>query len=401
MSSPVRTSVFLSLVALVSGCPSAAMPDGGALDVGADTSLVDAPMFVLPGGPCESDADCPIGLCNTESETGAADGICRVDCTMDAECPATSHCALGRCRLDCTDSSRCRSGYLCYDLEADGRLECAGAGTGTGGIGDACSGSDECAGGTFGRCLREFGAGYCTDACATDADCGAGAHCGPVGTQRLCFLDCVGDSDCRSGQVCDYMDDDDATTECFGRYNPAGAPSGSLCSVPNTCSGRNTAACITEPTTTFGVCTYPCGPAGLCDPPDHCTRVTNADGSTLIDACLPACTTDADCADGLGCIDANDDGMGECYFSGVGRGVLGDACGNVSDCAGGERATCLHTLGGLGACGLDCRAEACGSGSECLSIAGGRYCVRTCATDGDCATGFRCRASALGMACQP
>lgn len=239
----------------------------------------------------------------------------------------------------------------------------------------------------------------CSDGCDFDADCVAGGHCSSLDGSLLCFADCTSDTDCADGLVCDLATSD-RVTECFPRFNPGGAAPGEVCSMAAQCRGRGSAACITEPSTTFGICTQLCAPPQTCDATEHCATVIGIDGAVQFQVCLPECTSDDDCADGFGCTDEDGDGVRECYFSGVGDTALGQPCGDVSECGGGERAVCVHRASGAGYCTIDCRTEACDAGSECLSIGGGRMCFPSCTEDSECAEGLRCRPSAGGMACQ-
>lgn len=394
----------LALLLSLSGCPSTPTPptDAGTdAPSSPDVALDDAPVLTvsIAGTPCEADADCELGTCVTEADSGVADGFCSIECTSDMDCPALSHCGgAGFCRPDCPDAG-CRTGLVCQDADADGRAECASGGTGTAPLGTPCSGSDECAGGAGATCLHPFSTeGVCTSTCAADADCGAGAHCeGAIGR---CFVDCAADTDCIAPAVCAHLGAD-AVPECVTRSNPTGVPTGGLCATGDVCAARGRRQCITEDAaSTWGVCGDRCGDGVSCDAGDHCTAIVQLDGSTLVEACLPDCTTDADCVEGLGCIDVDADGMPECGLAGVGAGEVGDVCANVSECAGGARAACLRALG-MGTCTLGCRTSACPTGSVCVTGGGTRVCARSCTVDADCEGGLRCRAATDGMACQP
>ncbi len=409
----MRLLAILSLL-LVAGCSSPATPPPVGLDGGPppDARVVpDAARAPGSGGPCETDADCPLGTCQPESLRGWTDGFCLVECFEDADCPSDTHCfsAPGVCAPDCARDADCRSGFLCYDQDEDGRPECAPAGTGSGPIGAACSAVDECAGGTFAFCFRrgDGSLGRCMDRCASDAECGPGAHCDEAGTRMLCFPDCASDADCLEGDVCALVTVNpvsgtpDPRPECTPRFNSSGLGTGERCALADECAARGNAICILERFTSIGFCTEECGPGVPCDPGAHCASLEAASGAHVVDGCVRDCEVDADCPTGTGCVDNDRDGRRECFPAGTGTLGVGERCASTSECAGGALGMCLHVRPDLAFCVLDCRREECPMGSVCVTRGGGVSCYPACTTDADCPSSLVCRDSPMGMACQP
>ena len=115
-------------------------------------------------------------------------------------------------------------------------------------------------------------------------------------------------------------------------------------------------------------------------------------------ACLPACSTDADCGDPklscadsscvprAGCASAADCPTGmQCDATAICR----NPCGNDTDCAPDEH---CNSFGRCSA--IDAPVRACTSASQCRA---GEHCVNAqcatlCISDGDCAHGSRCHA---------
>lgn len=398
---PNRTLILS--VFLLAGCPSTSPPPDAGSTPDSGTSASDVPLDAhtpsIAGGPCEVDADCAAGFCSTEEIGGAPGGACALACTSDDGCPVETRCSAGYCRTRCETDAECRAGFACYDRDGDGTTECGGAGSGAGAVGAHCRLSTDCGGGTFAFCEREWGdEGYCTDRCMVPGagDCAASAHCTlvPGGAGGLCLSACAADADCLPDQVCDFLTLEETVPGCVPRFNPDGLPLGALCTDPNDCSGRGNGMCTSEANTTNGYCTTRCGAGGTCDPGSHCSTVVNPNGSVSIVACLADCTTNADCAEGLGCVDGDGNGSTECDFAGIGTGLVGDACTEVADCAGGADAVCLqNTSHTIALCTIACAAATCPDGSTCRPATGGPYCFENCTTTADCTPGLTCRPS--------
>jgi hypothetical protein len=65
--------------------------------------------------------------------------------------------------------------------------------------------------------LADVPGGYCTQRCALDIECGAGAQCINYGSSGgLCFATCSPDKPCREGYVCfaHSRDNDQAASVC-------------------------------------------------------------------------------------------------------------------------------------------------------------------------------------------
>lgn len=126
--------------------------------------------------------------------------------------------------------------------------------------------------------------------------------------------------------------------------------------------------------------------APVVNPNDCCggcadTEICSDDGEIAC-FCVPACKTDADCADGAVCLCS--EAGGECTDAG---------CRTDDDCAGNEECTTWDTSQGCGFYAFSCTttSDSCGGDLDCLEPALG-YCLvqpdghRECA-DGGCAIG--------------
>lgn len=193
----------------------------------------------IPGGACETDADCQIGRCLSERDSAGAvpGGYCSVRCEADADC-AGGHCLEaedGRlCFESCDDIGACRAGWTCAEPEQPGcRVDCRQVGCPGQGTCDAESGACAppatpcrypCAAGESceaARCLRLDGS--CTtdyhcpvgerclgercvaaefSACEDDATCGAGQRCVAVDGVGVCLAGCRVDDDCPTDRAC-------------------------------------------------------------------------------------------------------------------------------------------------------------------------------------------------------
>ncbi len=139
------------------------------------------------------------------------------ECELATQCAAPLVCRLGHCREECRLNRDCRAGLVCLrDAAGLGACELPEQ--------DRCALSSDCA--TPLVCLM----GHCSEACARDVDCPAGARCvmdtsGGTGCRdafmmqceyntdcgnvlicapdRVCREQCHTDRDCRDGLVCD------------------------------------------------------------------------------------------------------------------------------------------------------------------------------------------------------
>jgi V8-like Glu-specific endopeptidase len=188
-------------------------------------------------------------------------------------------------------------------------------------------------------------------------------------------------------EVCNGEDDD-----CDGEVDEGCKALGQPCATSDECVGG-----LCDDTSIGRVCTRPCSPLDpgvSCGPGFYCTRTAGCDGRCVpgvagaapIDA---ACAADTDCAS-LFCVDPGD-GRRRC---------LAPCQGDAGTCFEGE--VCAAPAGACGACvpaaivaGARGLGEPCATGADCGSglcraSGGSSYCTRSCATDGECATGFRC-----------
>ncbi|HKP56175.1 MAG TPA: hypothetical protein VJV78_05635 [Polyangiales bacterium] len=178
------------------------------------------------GRTCVSEADCAGGRCAATSPLGPAfpGNYCTARCFEDAQCGVGGACLVfegsadpGHCFERCSSDSDCtREHYRCVEIHP-GLDACYPAPrtfpdhT----TGKACD-SDAACGGVAKSCVDElpFGTfsayepvaapgGYCTQECALDTQCGAGAQCITRGVMGgLCLASCTQTSDCREGYQC-------------------------------------------------------------------------------------------------------------------------------------------------------------------------------------------------------
>lgn len=140
------------------------------------------------------------------------------DKELGDDCGSPDECASGLCAGDglayicvqpCSGPGSCPSGYVCYTLQGGGG-GCFPVDGGEKGLGEACSGTDEC---EQEMCVSfDGGASYfCTDFCQANADCPCGMKCietvsGPsycnLSEKDGCVPDgqpCAKDAECVSG----------------------------------------------------------------------------------------------------------------------------------------------------------------------------------------------------------
>ena len=137
-------------------------------------------------------------------------------------------------------------------------------------------------------------------------------------------------------------------------------------------------------------------PGGYCSRLD-CTVATCPDGSHCVpvsggnSACLRGCDQDTDCSNlpQQACKQASTAGgptsVRVCYGLSEEAGPIGAHCQSPSDCEG--PALC-EALSPDGYCSLsDCESSGCPQGARCARLQGHYFCMRECASDGDCAGG--------------
>jgi hypothetical protein len=310
--------------------------------------------------------------------------------------------------------------------------------------------SEECPSGGF--CLSDrFGypGGYCaTFGCDPDANTGCpdGGVCFPTRGGGICLAACTSDAQCaRDGYECQESLDFPGRSSCEPAFDPANL--GTVCSAGRgDCTGG---ACLSETNTGFpdsycagggcdptattpgcagdgvcvettsggGICLDGCATSTDCRTAYECRPSDSEDPSSPL-ACLPACTTDAQCSGG---------GMGTpMYVCNPGTGFcgepfvlarLGEPCVDGADCPGGRclgedtagwpAGTCTYPgcrLSGTG------REAMCPTGGTCVDDGTGDpelgVCVDSCATSasGECRPGYACVELSTGSAegaCRP
>lgn len=280
-----------------------------------------------PGGACDSETDCPAGsACLAESFRGWPGGACAVfgcdpesgdGCGDAGTCVATAR-GDGYCLAACDSDTDCRAGYAC-DL-SDGPGVCSAActsdsectvdgyvcnvGTGECGpefdadqLGQACS--RRTGGCDGGYCLRETDSGfpgaYCAylgcDPAGDSTDCPGDGVCTSLEDgSGICIDGCVADSDCRDGYACKPVRDEDgegdgSTTDpadagMSGGSDGMSVPGDAGPSSDGSSPSNADAGVPADPIPTPAGGKSPAGPT----------------------ACLPACTSDAQCVnDGFVC----------------------------------------------------------------------------------------------------
>jgi hypothetical protein len=197
----------------------------------------------VAGGACTSDAECSGGECASENLLGTSypGNYCSARCYEDAHCGQGGVCLWthassdpGYCLQRCSGDADCkREDYGCWELNDSTRVlracyprmrplpdQRAGA---------ACASDADC-GAPHASCakmlpivglatneLSDVPGGYCTQRCALDIECGAGAQCINYGTSGgLCFATCSAAKPCRDGYVCEAheRDNDHAASVC-------------------------------------------------------------------------------------------------------------------------------------------------------------------------------------------
>jgi hypothetical protein len=283
--------------------------------------------------------------------------------------------------------------------------------------GRACSGDDDCPGG---RCsplpeAQQAGAesSYCTLACDSTSQCGAGGACVAVADAedaKQCLAVCGVQSDCREGFVC-------AGAGRAGRISIQGScrPKRAVNQLADQIAGR---ACDDDAQCSGGHCSgtnllgtsYPgnyC--TGRCYEDDQCGEggvCWWALGSLDPGYCLERCAQHADCErDGYRCWELGDGArtFHACYPGSQPILTTGDPCSDDATC-GEAPARCASELpfGGLATnevtaaaegyctqgCSLD---EECGSGSTCVNYGtSGGICLVHCSDDSTCRDGYVC-----------
>ena len=261
----------------------------------------------LAGAACDSSSRCVAG-------STCIAGLCRQYCAQDSDCSgvsATSRCAeagfgtgtgnvpvfrICTEQCDSVSQSGCDVGEACHYAGASGAQFCYPAGKTQ--VGAACSEVLDCVPGSTcagGTCTR-----YCTDdsQCVGVADgsrCldggfGKGEKWTPV--YKYCSSQCKPwlETSCPDGWLCTVPDRVERAFSCY----KAGTST-------TTCSATN--YCAKGLTCRSGSCVKWCRVGGSdCKERQTCVPVSNVEacyniywGTTQMGACLPLCSSDADC----------------------------------------------------------------------------------------------------------
>ena len=191
---------------------------------------------VVPGGPCETTADCQSGLvcsptnvcaypCSVPYGASISDGgasleacwngvetycnelpggsTCGCSCASGAYCAVASDESTGQCQSlgpagsACQQTWQCQSG-ICFDAGADAAIQCSAL------VGAPCPASES--GVLCPVCYNSIGdpsAQWCTVGCSGTVSCPAGSTCLKLIGGDLCFPNCEGASpDCPPNTQC-------------------------------------------------------------------------------------------------------------------------------------------------------------------------------------------------------
>lgn len=306
--------------------------------------------------PCLSGSSCQSGSCVQAMDAG----VCG---KKGAACCAMGGCFLGlSCQKGVCDTATTTDGGT---TTMDGGTAADGGTTGTQPVGGPCLGNAQC---QSGLCkVLGFPNGYCTQSCASVADCPLGSTCGTdptdsSGTTKICMATCPvagAGGGCRTGYVCEKRGSTTGAAMC-----QPGCVSATTCGTAGTCDSR-------------GFC---CGSSGYA-----CCEGTTCDNGLL-------------CASNGYCAAPPPD-------AGPGPGGIGDPCSVPQSCAsnvcvqeeaGGNAGCSIGPCWPGGYCIDDCTNSACPSGSSCSPatwLASNAICVENCATAGGqstCRSGYVC-----------
>lgn len=325
-------------------------PDGGTPDTCGFNHFNHAVGFA-----CNRDADCASGLCYRETDPYGDPGraYCTEPCDTSApDCPAT---------FDCQDIA---TGSAACVAAADGKLL---PGDHTLKLGEPCSGSVDCIGGSV--CAQASNPdGTNSTFCAPPCEAGVTGSCGDCGNCEAFGSDpakpdyfCTPKGPKQIGAACDSHYDCGSFV-CVGFCTQGCSATGTACPSGSSCEpiSDTTSICITPAqkgqTAPGGACVFDleCAQSAKCHPAPSGT------GSVCT---IPArqdapCSTSTDCATGLRCLASAASGDRTCQPP----GDVGATCAAVADCATGL--SCRDISIDLTVCTKDCVAG-CGTGNAC------------------------------------
>ena len=187
--------------------------------------------------------------------------------------------------------------------------------------------------------------------------------------------DCNGFTDANDPVCAAQVGDACGPGDCGGEYECLMGPfEGGYCGGSSCASCTSDSVCGEVAGQEY--CLKPCSGSSECRGGYQCAPA-GRDGARV---CIPLCSGDQDCGAGQVCNISR-----YCEDAQVG-GSLGDAC------LGSMCAAPLECISGIfpgGYCGLQ-GCQQCGVGGACGVVAGQSFCLKTCASPGDCRDGYLC-----------
>ncbi len=375
-------------------CCSVACDDDGDCNAGKtcqDAGQCSASCVTCVGGVgCNSDADCPGGVCQGAGNCGSS--CCPVTCNSNSDCGAGKSCSdAGTCSSSCVDnpcpSGQVRCGAICKTPTCSGAGDCAvptptcqNPGTCTS-ICVTCSGAQP-------DCAATCQAVICGSGgweCDTSSGCPTGENCCTGVNPPVCKAPCVANN-----AACEQCADNCAspTSKCV----PPQICNGSgTCYIPQTCGSRITdPECqqCTDPNSTTeiprnksggcrscgicngGICNEPstCPPCSgtppTCDS-DNCETAQCKNGSWVCEQGPSTCTANpATCTTCPKLCGTPVTGQPTCVSNTATCTTCDKPCGTPQTCPPGT--TCDGSGGCVPVCSTPCSSNAdCGCGGTC------------------------------------
>ena len=351
--------------------------------------------------------------------------FCTRDCALDTDCSS-------RDKLYCCEESGEKT--LCT-LPVGGACRQAT-------LGDACANAGDpfCARGGLHCGIVDSTREICTRACTSSADCSAvsNAECTTVNGEALCVppdpttvrkSDCGGDSDCKSGQICQFFADNDANptglvTQCSDLKRGTVAAFATCTQAMQQCdrdfceSGFCPATCVNDSYCRSG---FICTPLQIVVRADDPSTPANEQIVSVLGLCtkqpgsLAPCDRESatNCPNGESCgfvehIDGTLDARCETLpaQSGANGGITaGDVCSPLTDANSTTPATRAPVSASDGQGGSVVAVRVCATALQegvdaCFAQSpSAAYCVAPCRSDNDCPTTRASDNAAITMAC--